>query len=189
RPGCAAIIGVGGAGEVHLPQRLHPDVLQVGVGLGGRAVDGRLYPRVKADHVGEAAVGGRAYRRGALKRDDVVRRGFDAALVGDRRGGPACTGQAADEHAAGAAADRDDLAARVQRQAAAVVDDVVPHPQAALFRLTEVVGVEHPGDVAGQVDGDDAVVRVTAGGQVRRVDDRRVRLPGGRVVVVPRGVV
>src|SRR5262249_59746123 len=54
---------------------------------------------------------------------------------------------------------------------------------------TEVVGGETAGDIAVQVDGDDAVVRVTGGGQVRRVDDRRVRLPGGRVVAVARGVV
>src|SRR6185437_17162881 len=83
---------------------------------------------------------------------------------------------------------RDHLAAGVQGQAAAVVDDVVPHPQPALLRLTEVVGVEYAGDVARQVDGDDPVVRVAESGQVGRVDDRGVRLPGRRVVVVVHGV-
>ena len=86
-------------------------------------------------------------------------------------------------------ADRHHLAPRVQGQAAAVVDDVVPHPQPALLRLTEVVGVEHAGDIAGEVDGDDPVVRVARSREVRRVDDRGVRLPGRRVVVVIHGVV
>src|SRR5262249_11693908 len=181
RPGGAAILGVGGVEEVHLPQRVHRHVLQVRVGLGGRVVDGRLEPRVQAERLGEAAVLGRVHLAAGHERDEVVLGGLAAELLGEGRGGLAGTGRADEDDAAGAAADRDDLAARVQRQAAAVVDDVVPHPQAAFFRLTEVVGVEHPGDVAGQVDGDDAVVRVTAGGQVRRVDDRRVRLPGGRV--------
>jgi hypothetical protein len=94
-----------------------------------------------------------------------------------------------DEESPRPPADRHHLAAGVQGQAAAVVHDVVPHPQPALLRLTEVVGVEHAGDVAREVDGDDPVVRVAGSGQVGRVDDRGVRLPGGRVVVVIHGVV
>ncbi len=146
-------------------------------------------PRVEAERLGEAAVLRRVHPAARHERDEVVLGRLAAKLRGERRGRLAGAGQAHDEHAARAAADRDDLAARVQRQAAAVVDDVVPHPQAALLRLTEVVGVEHPGDVAVQVDGDDPVVRVAGGGQVRGVDDRGVRLPGLRVVVLARRVV
>src|SRR5262249_7140803 len=77
---------------------------------------------------------------------------------------------------------RDDLAAGVQGQAAAVVDDVVPHPQAALLGLAEVVRVEHAGDVGVQVDGDEPVVGVAGGFGVGCVDDGGIRRPRGRVV-------
>jgi hypothetical protein len=185
----SAILGVGGVEEVHLAQRVHRHVLQVGVRLGGRVVDGRLVPRVQAERLGEAAVLRGVDLAARHERDEVVLGGLAAELGGERRGRLPGAGQADDEHPARAAGDRDDLAPRVQRQAAAVVDDVVPHPQAALLRLTEVVGVEHPGDVGVQVDRDDAVVRVTGGGQVRRVDDRGVGLPAIRVVVLARRVV
>src|SRR6516225_5776342 len=85
--------------------------------------------------------------------------------------------------------DRNDLAAGVQGQAAATIDDVVPHPQAALLGLAEVVRVEHAGDVGVQVDGDEPVVRVAGGGYAGRVDDGGVRHPGGRVVALPGRVV
>src|SRR6185437_11971744 len=68
--------------------------------------------------------------------------------------------------------------------AAAAVDDVVPHPQAALLGLTEVVRVEHPGDVVAQVDGDQPVVGVARCGQAGGVDDGGVGGPGNGVVVV-----
>ena len=42
-----------------------------------------------------------------------------------------------------------------------LVDDLVPHPQPALLRLTEVVGVEHARDLTLQINSDQAVVRIT----------------------------
>ena len=84
--------------------------------------------------------------------------------------------------------DRDHLAAGVERQAAALVDELVPHPQAALLRLPEVVGVEDAGDVVLEIDGDQPLVGIALGLQVRRVDDGERRLEvlellGGRRVV------
>ena len=64
----------------------------------------------------------------------------------------------------------DDLAAGVHRQAALVVDDLVPHAQAALFGLAEVVGIENARDAVLEVDRNAAVVRVAGSGQVGRVD-------------------
>ena len=64
----------------------------------------------------------------------------------------------------------------MEREAALVVDDVVPHAQAALLRLTEVVGVQDASDVLVQVDRDDPVVGVATGLQAGRVDDLHLRL-------------
>src|SRR5262249_10827128 len=85
-------------------------------------------------------------------------------------------GEADDQADALAALGGDDLAAGVERDPAAVVDELVPHPQAALLRLAEVVRVEDSSDAALEVDGDQAVVRVPAGLEVRRVDDRQLGL-------------
>src|SRR6266487_3888525 len=164
-------------------------VLQVSVRLDGRVVDLRLVLGVQPEGLREAAVLGGEDLPAWHQRDEVVLGGLAAELRGEGRGGLAGAGQADDEDGGGDAVHRDDLAAGVQRQPAAVVDDVVPHPQAALLGLTEVVRVEHAGDVLAEVDGDDPVVRVAGGRQVRRVDDGRVRRPGGRVVVVPGRVV
>jgi hypothetical protein len=79
---------------------------------------------------------------------------------------------------------RDHLAAGVQREAATVVDELVPHAQPALLRLAEVVGVAHARDAPLEVDRDDAVVRVALDGQVGRVDDGQLGLEGVRVVDV-----
>src|SRR5207247_1464540 len=70
----------------------------------------------------------------------------------------------------------DDLAAGVKRDTTAVVDELVPHPQAALLRLAEVVRVEDACYALLEVDGDQAVVRVAIRLQVRRVDDRQLGL-------------
>jgi hypothetical protein len=64
----------------------------------------------------------------------------------------------------------------VQREAALAVDDVVPHPQAALLRLPEVIGVQDARDAVLQVDRDQAVVRVAGCREVRRVDDLHLGL-------------
>ncbi len=77
----------------------------------------------------------------------------------------------------------------MQRQAAAAEDDVVPHPQAALLGLAEVVRVEHAGDVGIEVDSDHPVVRVSGSGQVGSVDDGGVRAPGRRIVILANRVV
>src|SRR6185369_11167304 len=55
---------------------------------------------------------------------------------------------------------RDDLATRVQRDPAAVVDELVPHPQAALLRLAEVVRVEDARHALLAVDLEQGVTRV-----------------------------
>jgi hypothetical protein len=87
-----------------------------------------------------------------------------------------------------AAVRRDDLAAGVEREAAAVVDELVPHPQAALLRLAEVVGVEDARDVVLEVDAISRSSGLPSAFEVRRVDDRQLGLEalelrlGGRVV-------
>src|SRR5436190_80343 len=50
--------------------------------------------------------------------------------------------------------------------------------QAALLRLTEVVGVEDARDVVLQIDGDQPLFRISVSLQIRRVDDgeRRVEI-------------
>ncbi len=93
-------------------------------------------------------------------------------------------GKADDEADLVAVVGRDHLASGVQRQAAAVVDELVPHPQPALLRLAEVVGVADAGDAVLEVHRDHAVVRVALDRQVRRVDDGELGLERVRVVDV-----
>ena len=71
---------------------------------------------------------------------------------------------------------RDDLAAGVERDAAAVVDELVPHPQDPLLRLAEVVGVEDPVHALLEVDEDEPVVGPARRLQVGGVDDRELGL-------------
>src|SRR4029079_19068318 len=94
----------------------------------------------------------------------------------ERRRRLAGPGEADDQADALPVLGRDDLAARVERNPASVVDELVPHPQAALLRLPEVVGVEDARHALLEVDGDQAVVRVALGLQVGRVDDRQLAL-------------
>src|SRR4029453_109615 len=79
------------------------------------------------------------------------------------------------------------LAAGVHGQPAALVDLAVPHPQAALLGLPEVVRAQDTGDAGVQVDGDHPVVGVAGGGQVGGVDDGDLGLVGA--VAVDRVVV
>ena len=61
-------------------------------------------------------------------------------------------------------------------ESAAVVDQLVPHAQAALFGFTEVVGVEHAGDLVVEVDGNQPVVGKTVGFEIGCVDDLQLGL-------------
>ena len=70
----------------------------------------------------------------------------------------------------------------MKRLPAAVVDELVPHAKAALLRLAEVVGVEDPRRALFEVDGDQPVVGIALGLQVRRVDDGQLRLVIGLAV-------
>src|SRR5205814_5566353 len=65
----------------------------------------------------------------------------------------------------------DDLEPGVQGEPALVVDDVVPHPEATLLGLPEVIRMQDAGDVMVEIDCDHAIVRVSGRGQPRRVDD------------------
>src|SRR4029453_11070539 len=119
--------------------------------------------------------------------DEVVLDGPGAVLLGEGGGRLARARPPPDQHGLLAVRGRGDLAAGVHGQPAALVDLAVPHPQAALLGLPEVVGVEDPGDPGLEVDGDPAVVRVAGGGQVGGVDDGDLGVVAGvavhRVVV------
>ena len=71
----------------------------------------------------------------------------------------------------------------MQRQAAAIVHELVPHPQPALLRLAEVVRVEDAGDVQVEVDGDQPIVGVARRREPRRVHDHELGLEVGLGIV------
>ncbi len=108
--------------------------------------------------------------------DEVVLHRQRSVLAREGRRRLARAGKPDDQADAVAALGRDDLAPGVQRQAAALVDHLVPHPEEALLRLAEVVGVEDAGDALLEVDGDQAVVRHARRLEVRRVDDDELGL-------------
>ena len=151
------------------------DVLEVRVRLRHRAVDGRLVLGIEPVRLREAAVLGDVDAVGHPG-DEVVLHRKRAVLARECRRRLPGAGQPHGQTDLLAVVRRDDLAARVQREAAAVVDELVPHPQAALLRLAEVVRVEDARDALLEVDGDQAVVRVAVGLEVRRVDDRQLGL-------------
>ena len=57
------------------------------------------------------------------------------------------------------------------------VDHGVPHPQAALLGLTEVVRVHEAGDPGVKVHGDEAVLRIAGHRQVGGVDHHQLGVP------------
>jgi hypothetical protein len=118
------------------------------------------------------------------ERDEIVldRLGVVLAREGCRR--LAGARQADDEERLLAVRCRDHLAAGVEAEAAAVEDDLVPHPETALLRLAEVVGVEDARDAVFEIHGDEAVARVARRLEVGRVDDRDGRLMVGRLALM-----
>ena len=145
-------------------------VLQVRGRLDDRAVDRRLERRVERERLREAPVLGPVRVPAGHQSDEIVLHGLRAVLRRERRRRLAGPRQADDHDDLLAGGGRDHLEAGVQRQPALAVDDVVPHPQAALLRLTEVVGVEDTRDAVLEIDRDQPVVRVARGREVRRVD-------------------
>ncbi len=153
------------------------------MGLVDGAVDLGLVLRGEAEGLGEAAVLGAVDLAAGHQSDEVVLDGLRVALAAEGRRRLAGAGEADDDDGLLARFCRHDLAAGVHRQTALVVDDLVPHPQAALFGLAEVVGVEDAGDAVFEVDGDATFVGVAGSREVGRVDDSNLRFAAGAVEV------
>ena len=96
--------------------------------------------------------------------------------MGESRRGLAGAGKADDQRHAILAFDGDDLATGMQGKPATVVDQLVPHPQAALLGLAKVVRVQDAGDVVLEVNRDQAVGWVALGLQARRIHNRQLWL-------------
>ncbi len=139
-------------------------------------MDRRLEVRVEAERLREAAVLGAVGVATGHQADEVVLDRERTVLRREGRRRLAGAGQADDHEDLVAVGGRDDLQARVQRETALAVDDVVPHAQAALLRLAEVVGVQDARDVVVEVDRDHAVVRVARRRETGGVDHLDLRL-------------
>ena len=148
------------------------------------AVDGRLELRIQRERLGEAAVLGGHDASTRVQRNEVVLHRLAVVLASECRGGLAGAGEADDQQRLLAARGRDHLAAGVQRQPTLVVGELVPHAQAALLRLAEVVAVEDARDTGVEVDRDHAVVGVPGRVQLGRVDDRQHGLELAALVLV-----
>jgi hypothetical protein len=175
----APVLGVAGVEEVDVAGVVLRDVLEVRLGAHDGAVDRRLVLLGERERLGEAARLGRQQPPVGQPGHEVVLHRQRSVLARERGRRLARAGEADDQADPVAPRRRDDLAAGVQRQAAALVDQAVPHAQAALLGLAEVVRLEHARDAGLEVDGDEPVRRPALGFQVRRVDDRqlgRVRL-------------
>ncbi len=77
-----------------------------------------------------------------------------------------------------------DLAAGVKCQATAFEDQLVPHPQSALFTLTEVIAVEDACYFVLEVDRDETIIGKAFSLEIRRIDDIEL---GAEVCVLLRG--
>ena len=151
-------------------------VLEVRGGLHDRVVDVGLEVGVQAERLGEATVLGPVRLAAGHERDEVVLHRQRVVLRRERRRRLAGPGEPDDHEHLLAIAGRHHLEPGVEGEPAEVVDLRVPHPEAALLRLAEVVGVQDPGDAVLEIHGDHAVVRVARRLEVRRVDDLHLRL-------------
>ena len=181
REGRAPVLRVALVVEVDLVTGLG-DVLQVGARLRDGAVDGGLVLRVQRERLGEAAVLGRVDPSVGHPGDEVVLDRERAVLAGERGRRLAGAREPDDHRHALACVRRDHLGARVQGDAAALVDELVPHPQDPLLRLAEVVGVEDPVHALVEIDEDEPVVGPARRLEVRRVDDHELGLEGVRLL-------
>ena len=177
----ATVLGVALVVEVDVVAGLR-DVLEVRARLRDRAVDGRLVLGIQREGLGEATVLGGV--DGAVRHpgDEVVLHRQRAVLAREGRRGLARAREADDHRDALAAVGRDDLAAGVERDPAAVVHELVPHAEDPLLRLAEVVGVEDPVHALLEVDEDEPVVRPARRLELRRVDDRQLGLEALEIV-------
>ena len=139
-------------------------------------VDGRLEFRVEAEGLGETAVLGGVYLAVRHHCHEIVLHRLGVVLAREGGGCLASPREADSQYHPVAFLGWDHLAAGVEGQPPPVVDELVPHPEAALLGLAEVVGVDDTGDVALEVDRDDALFGVTHHCQVGRIDDGDLRL-------------
>ena len=182
----AAVLGIAIVVEVHRPVDLPlGHVFEVGRGPDDGGMNRRLVTGVETKGLGEAAVLGGDNAAVREQRGEVVLDGQGPVLHGEGGGGLPGAGEADDQHDPVAASRRDHLATSVEREPAQIVDLLVPHPQAALLGLAEVVGVHDPGDPGVQVHDDGPLIRIAGHRQVRRVDDGDLGLRRGAL----RGVV
>src|SRR5512132_4154178 len=174
--------------EVHLAVFVLVHVLEVGRRLDDRVVDVGLEVGIEAERLREASVLGPVGLAAGHERDEIVLHGQRVVLRRERRGGLPGAREPDDHEHLLAGGRRDDLQAGVEGQAAEVVDLRVPHPQAALLRLAEVVGVQDAGHAVLEIDRDHAVVRVAGRLEVRRVDLVGRRITKNPVAIVAREV-
>src|SRR5439155_26893927 len=147
----AAILREGLVEEVRGAILAEVDVFEVS----DRARDGSINLGLvlwgKREGLREAAVLGAVDLAAAHQSDEVVLDGFGVALPSEGGGRLPGAREADHDDRLLALRRRDDLASGVHGQAALVVDDLVPHAQAALLRLAEVVGVEDARDAVLEV--------------------------------------
>ena len=136
--------------------------------------------RVEGERLREAPVLGADHLAAREQTDEVVLDRLRPVLAGEGGGGLAGARQADDQDRPLAGIGRDDLAAGMHGQPTGVEHLRVPHPQAALLRLPEVVGVQDTRHAGLEVDRDEPIVGVARHGEVGGVDHHQLGLPVGR---------
>ena len=167
----AAVLRVVLVEEVDPSVLILVDVLEVRGWLHDGTVDRRFEARVQPEGLREAAVLRAVGVAAGHQTHEVVLDRPGAVLRRERRRRLARARQADDHEDLVAVVRGDDLEPGVQGEPALLVDDVVPHPEATLLGLPEVIRMQDAGDVMVEIDRDHTIVRVSGRGQPRRVDD------------------
>src|SRR5215471_2493122 len=171
-----AVLSVAGVIKIQVALVVLRHILEIRIRGRDCAMNGGLIVRVQTKSFGKTAVFSRVYFAPGHQRDEVVLNRRGVVLLGKRSCGLACSGQPDDQTHPIAVTNRYNFAAGVERKPAAIINDLVPHAEAALLGLPKIITVENSCDAFSEVDSDQAVGRISWHSKVRRIDDCKPRL-------------
>src|SRR5215831_5622133 len=171
-----SVLGITGVIEIQLAGFVLRDIFEISPSRSHRTVYGGLVVGIQTERFGKTTVFGSVYLSARHQSNEVVLHRRGIVLLRKCSSRLPSPGQPNNQPNSIAVGDGNDFAARVQRQSSPVIDDLIPHSQAALFRLSKIVAVEYPCDSLFEINRNQAVGWIAGHWEVWCVDDRKARL-------------